>query len=432
MPIVGAAITVALLAGGCGWFEDEHAVVVETDPAPNDEAGLSDATRRDYAGAASFSRDDEASERITPDGITLSITAEYHEATRIGGWEAPDHCSFSTTAIMIVQGFPVHSNGFNGPSSDEDGVEGVLGTFVASEFFAPTVEPDATGSTTTSPPTTIVSSDADALILAVAAFGHDGVATLQFAGGPLLDSPWAALDAQPLDGWTPLALAVPRGYVADRGIPDLQFDVTSVDGEPVSSQVLATDQPILEVFTEDWMFDFEAVGPECEPPVGAADNQLVQDPDHILGGAVFDKPTLPAAGNEQPADPTAATEQALTAIRTVYDLSDPFNEDREEAKAQFLEDPEVALEVIRAVVANRVVEPYLSALEPVFDSLVFLSATEAAVSYQVGPSYHWEIGRVLLIDGQWRVALGTVCRDLRDAAFTCEDVAIDPGPGPLG
>ena len=71
-------------------------------------------------------------------------------------------------------------------------------------------------------------------------------------------------------------------------------------------------------------------------------------------------------------------------------------------------------------------------LVPVFDGLVFLSPTEAAVSYQVGPDFHWEVGRVLLIDGAWRVALGTVCRDLLDAAFRCADVEVDPPPGPLG
>lgn len=84
------------------------------------------------------------------------------------------------------------------------------------------------------------------------------------------------------------------------------------------------------------------------------------------------------------------------------------------------------------VLANDIVDPYLGALDPVFDSLVFLSPTEVAVVYQVGPSYHWEIGRVLLIDGHWRVALGTMCRDLMDAACTCADVVADPRPGPLG
>ncbi len=281
---------------------------------------------------------------------------------------------------------------------------------------------------TSEPPAAV---DQPALVIAVAAFGHDAVATLQLVGVEQMESPWGSRDTQPLDGWTPLAVAVPAAHVAQHGVPQIQLDLVHLDGS-TSSSTLVVDQAALEVLTEDWVFDYERIDRECEPPNGEADNEMAVPGQHVFGGPIQDKPTLPPPGEEQPDDPVAATEAALTAIRIVYDLSDFDNDEAQLAKADYLEEPDRALEILRAVLANDIVDPYLDALDPVFDSLVFLSPTEAAVAYQVGPSYHWEIGRVLLIEGHWRVALGTMCRDLMDAAYTCTDVVADPRPGPLG
>ena len=139
------------------------------------------------------------------------------------------------------------------------------------------------------------------------------------------------------------------------------------------------------------------------------------------------QPTTPDPG-EQPDDPADATASALEAIRIVYDIGDLYDED----KVDHMERPEEAAAILEEIREQRVVEPYISNLDPVFDSVVFTSPTEASVRYRVGPSYAWEIGRVLLIDGTWRVALGTFCRDLSDAIYTCPNVTQDPRPGPLG
>ena len=68
----------------------------------------------------------------------------------------------------------------------------------------------------------------------------------------------------------------------------------------------------------------------------------------------------------------------------------------------------------------------------VFGSVVFTDPTNASVLYRVGPTDQCEIGRVVVIDDAWRVASGTVCRDLADANYVCPGVTPDPPPGPLG
>jgi hypothetical protein len=452
---VATVVVASVTAAGCGWGQSNEAVVVETDPAPQDATALSPAARREVSGEASFAQSDEASTRITPDGISLSVEAQYHEPIQIDGWTAPAHCSFATSATLVVQGQAVASEGFDGPTSNLDDVSGALGTALdtvvatgpntavvvvpSTTVPSPSTDPvtvspqTASGPPPSAPGTTEPPADVDqpALVIAIAAFGHDEVATLQLVGAQDLDSPWGTRDTQPLDGWTPLALAVPADYVARHGMPQVQLDLVHLDGS-TSGATLSVDQPTLQVLTEDWVFDYERIDRDCQPPTGEADNRIAPPDQHIFGGPIQDKPTLPAPGAEQPADPVAATEAALAAIRIVYDLSDFDNDEAQLAKADHLEDPDRALEILRAVLAKDIVDPYLDALDPVFDSLVFLSSTEAAVSYQVGPSYHWEIGRVLLIDGHWRVALGTMCRDLMDAAYTCADVVADPRPGPLG
>ena len=270
------------------------------------------------------------------------------------------------------------------------------------------------------------------MIVAVAAFGHDRVATLELVGAEDLASPWGVSDTQPLDGWTPLAVAVPADEVARRGVPPVQLNLVDLEGS-TGEEILAIGTAALEVLTDEWVFDFDRVDRDCEPPEGDAGNEIEEAGEHIFGGPIAEKPTLPPSGPEQPADPAAATEAVMTAIRTVYDLSDALSAEAQRAKAPYVEDADRYLAIIRDLIeANLPVEAYMDQLVPVFDGLVFLSPTEAAVSYQVGPSYHWEMGRVLLIEGRWRVALGTVCRDLLDANFRCADVEVDPPPGPLG
>src|SRR5690606_30554008 len=157
----------------------------------------------------------------------------------------------------------------------------------------------------------------------------------------------------------------------------------------------------------------------------ASNEPLAPDRD-LLGSPVGDAPKLPAPG-AAPADPTAAADEALRAIRTMYDLSDLYAA----SKRDRIERPE-AWDVMREeLLRNDVVAPYMSNLDPEFRSSVFVSPTEVHVIYRVGPSYQWEIGRVQLIDGTWRVAMGTFCRDLSAAGYRCDGVVNDPPPGPL-
>jgi hypothetical protein len=190
---------------------------------------------------------------------------------------------------------------------------------------------------------------------------------------------------------------------------------------------IGTDQ-MLSVLTPGWVFDAGAVGPQCQPPGSSPSLNLPGAPKtDPFGQAVGAKPDLPTPG-AGPADAPVATAEALNALRRVYEIRDVYDE----GKATHIEQPALALQIFREIRSRSVVEPYLSALAPVFDSVVFVNPTEAAVLYRVGPSYHWEIGRVLFIDGTWRVTLGTLCRDLADAGYVCPGVVPDPGPSPLG
>ena len=119
---------------------------------------------------------------------------------------------------------------------------------------------------------------------------------------------------------------------------------------------------------------------------------------------------------------------ALNSIRVVYDISDLYDP----AKVSHLERPADAERILRELRDQRIIEPFLSQLDPLFDSVVFTSPTEASVLYRVGPSYQGELGRVLVIDGTWRVALGTFCRDLAAAGYMCPGVVRDSGRGPVG
>jgi len=169
-------------------------------------------------------------------------------------------------------------------------------------------------------------------------------------------------------------------------------------------------------------------GDDCTLPADAeATNTIVAGPTDPLGQQLTEPPALPPPG-ASPSDPTDATAEVLAAIRTMYDMADPLDE----SKTAVAEDPELSSDILAALRANRALDPFLSKLDPVFGSVVFTDPTNASVLYRVGPAYQWEIGRVVLIDDAWRVASGTVCRDLADANYVCPGVTPDPPPGPLG
>ncbi len=252
--------------------------------------------------------------------------------------------------------------------------------------------------------------------------------TIQWTEGSRVASPPGSSTPNP-------SMAGPRsGLLAPGGATGPV--VVQIGRENANRELTATQVEIppveeaggLAVLTPAWVFDEDAVGAQCVPPAGQEPvNTTVPPETDLLGGVVGDKPALPAPG-EPPADVPSATQDVLDTIRAVYALDNVYDE----AKAELMEDPILGLEILRALRANAVVEPYLSALDPEFDSVSFINPTQARVLYRVGPSYHWSIGRVDLVNGRWRVMLGTVCRDLSDAGYSCPAVTNDPRPGPLG
>lgn len=440
--LLTAALGLATL--GCGSPDSEaHRPDLETRAAPAAVAGQGGPLAPSLSGAmlmaadASFQLADDGTTRVTPDGISLTTAVRYFEPLQSDNWTAPDECSFNTMVGVSIDGtIEVPSVPFEGPSAQTDDDEGLLGAVV------PLTHEDA--------------AEPRSLVLVVA-FGHEQVITITLPDTPQDPQPSAsstpddsstsaatlpdapeppvdaepsaappALDTQPLDGWTALAL------VADPDPGPLAVEVTrtATDGSQVveSVEVPPVEQDGLAVLRADWVFDESAVGPQCEPPPGAPPVNTTMPPEtDLFGNTVTPKPALPEPG-EPPANAPDATRQVLEAIGAVYDIDDVYDE----AKAALIEDPATGLSIIREIRANQVIEPFIGALDPEFDSVTFINPTQARVLYRVGPGYQWSIGRVDLIDGRWRVMLGTLCRDLAAAAYTCPGIAQDPPPGPLG
>jgi hypothetical protein len=382
-----ALLLVLLGASACGRSTpDEQVVVGDLDGQGAEDARLA------LAEQASAPLTETTSERTTPHLVTLSTTAEYFEPATLGTWTAPDECAFNTRVDVTVDGTSWPSPPFEGPEApDDERTSGFVGGVVPL-------------------------ADGGAFVL-VAGYAHHS--TLSLAVDPA-----AAVDSQPADGWTALGLLVPE----DLPVETVATVVAeAADGSRTTTELVVP--PVagggeLAVLTPEWAFDLQAVGEQCEPPPDAlppVDDDLPEPPEP-------EQPELGEPG-EQPADPAASTAQVLESVRIVFDVVDEFSDEEQIARLELHPQTET---VVREVREQQVIEPYRSNLEPVFDSVVFTSPTTAEVLYRVGPSYAWEVGRVLLQDGTWRVALGTLCRDLADAIYTCPGVEQDPPPGPLG
>jgi hypothetical protein len=368
---------------------------VETDgPRPSEVDAQAFALARE----ASYDSASAGTQRVTPDGLTLTLQAQYHEPLRAADWTAPDECAFNTTVDTTVDGVPFSSVPFEGPTRED--------------------EPEQAGFVGGVVPVTVPATGEPARLVLVVGFEQGAVLTVEPVA-PAPDRGWSPVDSQPTDGWSPLGVLVPEGD----GPVDVELTTQAPDGQVTAATVSVppADGATLHVLTEDWRFDTTAVGPQCEPPPDAAP---LNPPTEIDPGG---QPTAPTPG-EQPDDPAAETARVLEAIRIVYDIGDVYDR----AKVEHLERPDEAAVILEEIREQRVVEPFIPQLDPRFDSVVFTSPTEASVLYRVGPSYAWELGRVMQVDGTWRVALGTLCRDLADAFYRCPNVTPDPPPSPLG
>ncbi len=464
----------ALLFTACGQSDQGSDLAVLSDFDDNPESLQFDAFA--VSRAASFTASDAATARVSPDGVQLDVHALYLEPVRFENWTAPGQCSFNSLVELEIDGgrFVFESPPLEGPTSDDDRTNnGIL---------AVTVPWDSEDDT-----------DSDSLLVVVVVFDHDTAATIATMteaepsdesveedavedeeaevekadddtdasddptdddsddkqDGEEIDSDEAAdvseepseeeldtptrstSDTQPVDGWTPLALLV--SAEDDPASVDVELRFSRQDGSQESTVIsvptdLAPGQ--LANLTSSWRFDESLVDESCAPPETTpeeATNDTVPPVKDLLGEEIGDQPDLPGPG-DQPDDPEGATAEAMKAIRTVYDIYNLYDP----AKHALLDDPELAAQIFEETQAIQLVEPYIGELDPIFDSMVFTSSTTGEVLYRVGPSYQWEIGRVMIVDGTWRVALGTLCRDLSDALYICPNVELDPRPGPLG
>ncbi len=387
-----------------GEEEDGREEVPETAPPDQTADALSSAAR------LSYNVQTAGTGRTTAAGLGVTVGVTYFEPIQLDTWTAPDECAVTTRVDVTVENVgALGPTLFEGPEATADrGTSGMLGTVL---------------------PMTIGDPARPSLVALVVAFGHDSVVTLTSTSADT-EGGAAALDSQPLDGWTPLSIVLPDTEEAEDY--ELVVSLESQNGDTANETITVSHNETadaLDVLNPNWVFDTQSVGEQCQPPIDTGDptNQPRLAETDPFGVSISEPPPLPDPG-EQPDDVPAATAAVLGSIRTVYDLGDVYAED----KAGYVEIPELARQILDEARQNRVVEPFLSALDPEFDSVAFQSPTEAAVLYRVGPGYHWSIGRVLLIDGTWRVALGTLCRDLAPAMYACPNVTRDPPPGPLG
>lgn len=432
VPVVALVAVVLLVVSAC---TGDGSIEVVTEDIDFDAAGL--AQQNAYG---------NSSVDVMVPGAELGLHVEYFEALRKGTWSAPEHCWFSTRVSVA----DLESRGFDGPRSDSDteAGEGVLvGRTMRYRMVNSPIPPGVTtttegsteASTTTAvdgqpaggPDTPQVIGDVvgpgeeeEIVSAVVVAFGHDQVVELTSDAPGVLDDMSKA--AQPLDGWNVLEIGLDPEQ-APHTIPVTLRRIHADGSEETQDMEIMAVWGDLQLMTPEWAFDLAGVDDSCEVPGGETDNTPTEPRRDLLGAPVGDTPLLPEPG-EQPADPAAASDEALASIRKVYDLTDIYSLD----KKDYVENSEDYLVMRKQLMANNVLAPYMSNLDPVFRSIVFTTPTAGTVLYQVGPSYQWEVGRVLLIDGTWRVAAGTVCRDLSAAGYVCPGASPDPPPGPLG
>jgi hypothetical protein len=127
---------------------------------------------------------------------------------------------------------------------------------------------------------------------------------------------------------------------------------------------------------------------------------------------------LPPPGDEQPADPAAARAGGEQLFGVRY--SDMTDDDR----LARLDDTTGMREVYERLVNSSYREQVLGS-RTVFHDVVFLSATHGAVQYETEiPGYPpqafgLQFGEVFLVDGRWKLARESVCRDVQLAGITC-------------
>ncbi len=129
-------------------------------------------------------------------------------------------------------------------------------------------------------------------------------------------------------------------------------------------------------------------------------------------------PTLPAAGDTQPADPDAAK----AAVTQAY--QDSFSHDvSKEVQAAAVEDPaEVA--AAKQAMQDGPYSDVRSTINVSVGDIVFTSDTEAYLFFTLSyggttPGLGQQIGQAKLIDGHWVVAKDTMCNLLSMAGAPC-------------
>jgi hypothetical protein len=135
----------------------------------------------------------------------------------------------------------------------------------------------------------------------------------------------------------------------------------------------------------------------------------------------FGPQQLPPPGDEQPADPAAARAE----IERLFGVR--FADRTDEERLANLDDPTGMREVYEQMRNGPYAQQVLGS-RPVFQDLVFLSATRAVVQYDTEiPGYPpdafgQQFGEVVFVDGRWKITRESVCRDVQLAGVSCPPV----------
>jgi hypothetical protein len=129
-------------------------------------------------------------------------------------------------------------------------------------------------------------------------------------------------------------------------------------------------------------------------------------------------PQLPPPGETQPADPAAARAE----IEQLFGIL--FSDRTDEERMADIDDPTGMLEAYDEL-RNGSYGEQVRGSRTVFEDLVFLSATRAAVRYHTeipgyGPNgVGTQFGEVVLVDGRWKFTRESICQAVRLAGVSC-------------
>ena len=171
---------------------------------------------------------------------------------------------------------------------------------------------------------------------------------------------------------------------------------------PVPQSAVTDPSSKIEAFAGGKVVASATLDWETQPPSASAECQTPT-------------PTLPPPG-PQPADPAAAR----AAVEHTFDVI--YGPSTEAEKQSVVDDPDHSLAPIRAELAAGTFKDAVESARAQIDGVVFDQPDHAWVQYTIVTSmgsFTQRFGEVSVVDGSWKIAESSVCRDVALAGVHC-------------